>query len=537
MYLNYYGLSEPPFAITPDPRFVYLSERHRDALAHLLYGVGQGGGGGFVQLTGEIGTGKTTLCRLLLEQLPEKTKVALILNPKLGPIELLEALCEELGLESADIRGSQKALTDRLNSYLLEAYADGWRIVLIIDEAQNLSVESLEQIRLLTNLETSTQKLLQIILLGQPELRELLGRPELLQLAQRITARYHLAPLSAEETELYVRHRLSVAGCERQPFTKLGLRALHKRSSGIPRLINVIADRALVAGYAHSLERIGERVVNEAADEALIGGARPAWRKPWPWLLLGMGLVAAGAWYFWPRPAPPAPLAVVAAPGLPELDAAGLQAALVDTEATLGWQRLMALWDLPAEMPPQLRDGCPAELGADWLCFRGSGSFSKLRQFGRPVLLLLRKGDAAVPVLLSAIDRERALLELPAATAVVDRNVLRDFWGGEYRALNRLPGGFPATLRINDEGPAVSWVRDQLDRALGEEAPVADEAALRFDADVERRVRRLQEKHGLLADGIIGPETWFALACYVDEGPRLARPPKREQGAPDGASL
>ncbi|MCB1629913.1 MAG: peptidoglycan-binding protein, partial [Xanthomonadales bacterium] len=154
-----------------------------------------------------------------------------------------------------------------------------------------------------------------------------------------------------------------------------------------------------------------------------------------------------------------------------------------------------------------------------------------------PVLLLLRKGDAAVPVLLSAIDRERALLELPAATAVVERNVLRDFWGGEYRALNRLPGGFPATLRINDEGPAVSWVRDQLDRALGEEAPVADEAALRFDADVERRVRRLQEKHGLLADGIIGPETWFALACYVDEGPRLARPPKREQGAPDGASL
>ena len=219
MYLEYYGLNEPPFSITPDPRFVFLSERHRDALAHLLFGIDKGGGGGFVQLTGEVGTGKTTLCRLLLEQLPENTRVALVLNPRQTPVELLETICEELHLDLAagdhgSKRGSAKALVDALNAYLLEAYAQGLRVVLIIDEAQDLSIEALEQVRLLTNLETDTQKLLQVILLGQPELRTLLARDELRQLAQRITARFHLTPLDASETERYLRqrHAIEVSG-------------------------------------------------------------------------------------------------------------------------------------------------------------------------------------------------------------------------------------------------------------------------------------------------------------------------------------
>src|SRR5207342_1999782 len=199
MYLAHYGLAEPAFSITPDPRFVFLSERHRDALAHLMYGIGQGGSGGFVQLTGEVGTGKTTLCRLLLEQLPANTRVALILNPMLSPIELLEAIGKELHIPLRGKQGHQKRLIDALNVYLLQAYAEGLRVVLIIDEAQNLSAQALEQVRLLTNLETPTQKLLQIVLLGQPELREMLARRELRQLAQRITARFHLTPLDAEE--------------------------------------------------------------------------------------------------------------------------------------------------------------------------------------------------------------------------------------------------------------------------------------------------------------------------------------------------
>ncbi|MBS0230528.1 MAG: AAA family ATPase, partial [Proteobacteria bacterium] len=217
MYLAYYGLREPPFSITPDPRFVFLSERHRDALAHLLFGIDKGGGGGFVQLTGEVGTGKTTLSRLLLEQLPENARIALVLNPRQNAIELLETVCEELRIDIDGKRGSAKALIDALNSYLLDAYAQGLRVVVLIDEAQSLPADTLEQVRLLTNLETHNQKLLQILLLGQPELRDLLARPDLRQLAQRITARFHLSPLDERETAAYLRHRWRIAGGSRFP--------------------------------------------------------------------------------------------------------------------------------------------------------------------------------------------------------------------------------------------------------------------------------------------------------------------------------
>src|SRR5689334_22305262 len=294
MYLEYYGLREPPFSITPDPRYVFLSERHRDALAHLLYGIGKGGSGGFVQLTGEVGTGKTTLCRLLLEQVPENTRVALVLNRKLSPVELVESVCEEL----------------KLDPYVLDAYAQGLRVVLIVDEAQNLSIGSLEQIRLLTNLETPTQKLLQIILLGEPELRDVLARPELRQLAQRITARYHLTPLDAGETEAYVRHRLAVAGSSRIPFSRLGLRALYQRSGGIPRLINIIADRALMAGFAREQDSIGERIVDRAADEALPGHARYWVRRYGRWAAAAVVVLGiAAAFIAWRAPHTIAPAA------------------------------------------------------------------------------------------------------------------------------------------------------------------------------------------------------------------------------------
>lgn len=269
MYLSFYGLKQAPFSITPDPRFVFLSERHRDALAHLLYGVGQGGSGGFVQLTGEVGTGKTTICRLLLEQIPENTRIAMVLHPKQSPMQLLETIAEELHITLKSKRLSNKLLIDGIHQYLLKAYADGLRVVLIIDEAQNLSVEALEQIRLLTNLETATQKLLQILLLGQPELRDMLARPELRQLAQRVTARYHLTPLSRAETDVYVRHRLAVAGAQRPLFTPLALRYLHWRSGGVPRLINVIADRALVAGYVAEMPAVGWQSMRRAANEVL----------------------------------------------------------------------------------------------------------------------------------------------------------------------------------------------------------------------------------------------------------------------------
>jgi general secretion pathway protein A len=268
MYFEHYGLNEAPYSITPDPRFVFLSERHRDALAHLLFGIGQGGGGGFVQLTGEVGTGKTTLSRLLLEQLPENTKVALLLNPRLGPIELLETVCEELHVDIANARGSGKALVDALNAYLLRAYAEGLRVVLVVDEAQNLSADALEQVRLLTNLETDTQKLLQIVLIGQPELRAMLDDPKLRQLRQRITVRFHLPPLDRQETELYVHWRLQVAGANGRPtFTPWALWRIHRYAGGVPRLINAVCDTALLAGYVEGEDRLTGRHVGRAIRE------------------------------------------------------------------------------------------------------------------------------------------------------------------------------------------------------------------------------------------------------------------------------
>ncbi|MCF7985287.1 MAG: AAA family ATPase, partial [Thiohalocapsa sp.] len=244
MYPRYFGLKEASFSITPDPHYLFLSEQHREALAHLLYGAGDGGG--FVLLTGEVGTGKTTVCRAFLEQLPSDVDVALVLNPAMTATELLHAICDEFRLDVPAAEQSVKALVDRLNGYLLDVHARGRRPVLIIDEAQNLRPKVMEQIRLLTNLETTKHKLLQIFLIGQPELRQMLASPDLRQLNQRITARFHLRPLGVRETAAYVDHRIAVAGVDRPLFTAAALREVHRRSGGVPRLINLLCDRALL---------------------------------------------------------------------------------------------------------------------------------------------------------------------------------------------------------------------------------------------------------------------------------------------------
>lgn len=534
MYLDFYGLSEAPFSITPDPRFVFLSERHRDGLAHLLYGVGQGGSGGFVQLTGEIGTGKTTLCRLLLEQLPEKTRVALVLNPLLNPVELLETICEELRLPPVEERGSIKALTDHLNAFLLRAHADGERVVVIIDEAQNLSVESLEQVRLLTNLETATQKLMQIILLGQPELRELLDRADLRQLAQRITARYHLTPLDGDETETYVRHRLHVAGCERMPFTRLALRALHNRAGGVPRLINVIADRALVAGYARSLDSINERVIDEAADEALHGGPRRR-RRLWASAAaaLALSVLSLVAWR-WPRAPDPTAQAIAAVtPAAPaEAPDAALRRLLAQaqSEDLAPWRRLATLWQWPAgeDQLAQLA-ACEGRIAGGVNCLRASGPLGRLGALGRPVVLRLRREADFVSALLLGMDEQQVRIELHGEQLTLPRALIELHWLGDYRALWRAPDWVPATLRRGERGPGVIWLRERLAAAEvdeGLEGPVGE--GDEFDTELERRLRRLQIRLGLIADGIAGPETQMALASYDVAGPRLARlePPR-----------
>jgi general secretion pathway protein A len=532
MYLEYYGLREPPFSITPDPRYVFLSERHRDALAHLLYGIGKGGSGGFVQLTGEVGTGKTTLCRLLLEQLPENTRVALVLNPKLSPVELVESVCEELKLDITGKRGSLKALTDTLNAYLLDAYAEGLRVVLILDEAQNLSTDSLEQVRLLTNLETPTQKLLQIILLGQPELRDVLARPELRQLAQRITARYHLTPLDAGETEAYVRHRLAVAGCSRIPFSRLGLKALYQRSAGIPRLINIIADRALMAGYAREQDSIGERIVDRAADEALPGHARYWLRRYGRWAAAAaIVLAAAGAFAVWRAPHTDAPAAALPPP--PKADAPSPGDAMIariaervekgpDTQLD-AFSQLLARWQVDSDKV-SVRDAsrCPAVIGAGIDCLRGRATLEQLARFDRPLILVLHQEEHQVHALLQGVGPTHVRLDIGGERYELARASLSKLWSGEFVAVWRLPADVPtASLKRGDAGAGVAWIKDRLAALDGGAA--AESGPAFFDTELEERVRKLQTAYGIKADGIVGPETLFALSALDDSGPRLAR--------------
>ena len=505
MYLEHFGLKEPPFSITPDPRFVFLSERHRDALAHLLFGIGTGGGGGFVQLTGEVGTGKTTLCRLLLEQVPANTRVALVLNPRQTPVELLETICEELHVDLGDssgrsARGSLKALVDALNRYLLDAYAHGLRVVLIVDEAQDLSIEALEQVRLLTNLETDTQKLLQVILLGQPELRTLLSREDLRQLAQRITARFHLTPLDAMETERYLRHRHAIAGGLHLPFSKSAIRRLHAHSGGVPRLINVIAERSLLAGYARDATRLDARMVDLAAREAL----PPIARRPMRMLPLAAVavLVLAIAGWMAVRPQralpfaakPPtvvvhaAALAPIAAPVrsvTPRLDADALaqRVAAADAAAPDAWRALLSAWRLPVDDADiAIARHCAATLAPGVYCLRARGSLDALAAIGRPVLLRLHAGDHEAWALLLGVDALHARLRLGDGVFDVPRVALQRLWNGEYVGVWRTS------------------------------APLAAPAD----------VRAFQAAHGIAADGVVGPETSFALAASAP-GPRLTR--------------
>lgn len=297
MYLDYFGLKEKPFSIAPDPRYLYMSDKHKEALAHLIYGVRNEGG--FILVTGEVGTGKTTICRCLMEQLPEQTQVAYVFNPRLDAIELLTTICDEFHLPVARNEQTTKCLIDRIFNFLLQAHAAGQNPVLIIDEAQNLSIEVLEQIRLLTNLETSRKKLLQVILIGQPELRDLLKRDDLRQLAQRITARYHLSPLSSDEVALYVNHRLAVSGQPLPLFPERVLKQVYRVTQGVPRLINLVCDRALLGTYAEDRERVTLQVLKRATSEVFgsekHAGVAAGWSSQLRLLVLIL-LLVVGCW-------------------------------------------------------------------------------------------------------------------------------------------------------------------------------------------------------------------------------------------------
>ena len=507
MYESFYGLDERPFSITPNPRFVYLSQRHQDALAHLLFGVGRGGSGGFVQLTGEVGTGKTTLCRLVLEQVPDKTRVALILNPMLSPPELLRAICVELEINVRGAGQSLQKLQDRLNRYLLERHAEGERVVLIIDEAQNMSRECLEQVRLLTNLETATDKLLQIILLGQPELRLLLARPELRQLAQRITARYHLDPLNQDETAHYVRHRLAVAGAPRCPFSSDALNALYKTSDGVPRLINIIADRALMAGYAHEMEKIDRQTVHKAAREV----AGDDWDEGTGWLrsalaasvvacvLLGGGLLG---WMMIQTeeaetaPSRPAWVAM--------LEDASDQSAFA--EMASAWSGLSV---------GEISAACRGQSQQRVACLSKRGSWGYIEQVGLPVILRLAEPDRAY-VFLAGLENNHLLLRHQGQDYRAPLHHLDRRWLGEFLVAWPDDG---TILRRGDTGTMVE--RMKMLAEVVAEPRWTGQRDDRYDEDFQRWVTEFQRHHGIGADGMIGPETRLFLKVPHIGGPAL----------------
>jgi general secretion pathway protein A len=583
MYLSFFGIAEKPFAITPDPRYLFLSARHADALAHLVYGINEAGG--FIQLTGEVGTGKTTTIRSLLARAPKNAEIALILNPRLSPGEFLLALCEELGMGPDDnAAGNTKELVDMLNRYLLRAHAQGRRVVLIVDEAQNLAPEVLEHIRLLTNLETETQKLLQIILIGQPELRKLLAREDLRQLAQRITGRYHLDPLSRQETAAYVRHRMRVAGATADVFTRGALREVYNVTRGIPRVINIICDRALLGAYTQDLHQVPAALVRRAGAEVFDQDLAPRWI---PLLIGGLAVAvligsAALLWRYTPdrlmpghsvsnasaapvaseppasstvaptvaatvaptvapavtaaEPTPAGSASPAPAPATPTASAPTFAQLLAmnrsSTDTDAAFTQLLSLWQ--ASYTRAKTDGCSQALAQGLRCLMQRGSLAQLRTLNRPAILML-SDDAGTPsqVVLRALRDDTAQLQIGSQSATISIAELTRFWFGDFVLLWRPGGKDVRDLSAGMRGAPVRQLREQLNRWSGAGSSASTSDA--YDGNLVQLVEQFQRANRLAVDGIAGIETQVALdAVLATPDSPLLQPRSAQQASTRG---
>jgi general secretion pathway protein A len=521
MYQSYFGLAEEPFSIAPDPRYLYMSRRHQEALAHLLYGVNAGGG--FVLLTGEVGAGKTTVCRCLLEQIPESCDVAYIFNPKLTVEELLSTICAEFGITCPPGNTSVKVYIDRINAYLLDAHARGRHTVLIIDEAQNLSADVLEQLRLLTNLETNQRKLLQIILLGQPELAAMLARPELRQLAQRIIARYHLGPLDRQEIAAYVQHRLGVSGAQRLLFPLALMGRLYRLSGGIPRIINVLCDRALLGTYAQSKERVDHATLKQAAREVFYNpAAQRSMMRP---LLAGLLLaVLAAALYLLVAQTPAQTKAAVQTAAAKPL--AALPNVLewpatypLSRSQEMAYTALFKTWGTDYKGG----DACLQAEAIGLRCLTARGGLDELRQLNLPAVLLMRDNQGQkFYATLARLDDSSATFDVGTETRAVALGALAEQWSGHYTLLWRMPPVASKQLRLGDQGPDVEWLGKQLAQLDGKAAETTQGQV--FDEAMMRQVKQFQLAQGLIPDGTVGPQTMMRLSGAADKTvPKLNR--------------
>ena len=557
MYVPFFGLAQAPFSIAPDPRFLFMSERHREALAHLVYGVQ--GGGGFVLLSGEIGAGKTTVVRCFLEQIPSECNVAYIFNPKLTAAELVQSVCDEFRVAVKARFGTAPSIkdsVDALNRFLLEAHAAGRSNVLVIDEAQMLAADVLEQLRLLTNLETDKRKLLQIILVGQPELRSMLAGPGLEQLAQRVIARFHLGALSRSETAQYVAHRLAIAGLSRaSPFDAAALRRIHRISRGVPRRINLLCDRGLLGAYSSDSPRVTVRIVEQAAREVfdplrVAAAARsPARIAAWTTLAVlagigaavaigvavGLGLRGSGSGEAGRALAAPAAsgVAIAARPAgaaasvarmataasMPASGATAAVATSIDTglpDEAAAWRALAGAWrvELPAGDP------CSAAATRQLQCYRSNAGLAQIRQLDRPVILALQDGRGRTThALLTGLTDRAATLRAGPRSQTVALAVLARQWRGDFATFWRTPPGYAGRAIDGREHPATPWLEQRLAALQG---VAAASGAERTDARLREQIQAFQLAQGLKADGLAGPTTLMQLnrAVGVDE-PRL----------------
>jgi len=559
MYLQYFGLHENPFSIPPDPNYLYLSRGHQEALAHLQYGLGEAGG--FVQLTGEVGTGKTLLIRALVERLPEGVDVALVLYPVLTVSEFVAAICDELRVPHPGEKASLKQLIDALNARLLQTHARGRRTVLIIDEAQNLSREVLEQVRLLTNLETTKQKLLQIILIGQPELAHMLAQQDLRQLAQRITARYGLTALRHDETCDYIAHRCRVAGARKPLFRQAAMHRVHVFTGGIPRLINILCDRALLGAYTHGKSVVDAPIVKRAAKE--VGPVAKSKRWPAPRALAAMSalavVLAVVAWQWWPpwthvflsekSPTSEAAPSVEAKPANPPVasatpaavptttpaetntatsppdSASKLEASFDNPEARTdtdsAMQTLFERWGLDYAVLTGAT-GCERALNAGLHCVYQTGTWNNLRQYNRPAVIELQDSSGRKHhVLVTALTADSVSLAMGGAPQEFPVQDVGRLWFGKYLLLWKPPMPGQEILRLGDRGESIVWLRDALARYRGE--PLAAETSDLFDQDLQGQLIQFQGRHRLTADGVAGQITLAKLQGYLpDKSPTLS---------------
>lgn len=535
MYHNFFGLSEQAFSIAVNPRYLYMSDQHREALAHLLYGIQIGG---FVMLTGEVGTGKTTIIRCLLEQMPANTDLAIILNPMASAPELLSTICDELGVRYIVDGWSTKDLTDALHHFLLENHRKGRKTVLLIDEAQLLKPTVLEQIRLLTNLETTTEKLLQIILVGQPELKKLLARPSLRQLSQRITARFHLEALSLPETHAYIAHRLRIAGMpdHRNPFPDPIIKRIHSFSGGIPRLINIICERMMLGAYGKNRTVIDNEIFEQAALEVSGTTAHlatqkrlPAVPEKWRYALAGVAgtiVLICLIWLLIPTssngPVNEAVAAVpVASSSVADSSAASASDAQTSSEEIISsvtassaaaervfWTRDedRARQALLAYLGADASASCAAAGEEGYACETTRVStWNELRELNRPAVLTLVTTDRKLAyVLVIGLGEENALLLRDGAQLTVPWSRIAKLWNDELTYVWYRPAGFDTPLSSGQRGPAVNWLADQFARLDRQNSPLARNI---YNDKLKKRVELFQESQGIKPDGIVGAQT------------------------------